>query len=119
MMRLLIPIALVAGLAAQGLNLGPAFAGTATGTLPITIQAPLQIVFTPAAPTIACNSPAGTVVAAMTTTGGDGNASTFSASGGDTSDFAVSGSNVVVGPNGIAAANCSKTDNLTITATQP
>jgi hypothetical protein len=112
-MKRLVPLLLV------GLLASPAFAGTATGSLEVTIQAPFAEVCTPGAPTIACNAPAGTVVAAITTTGGDGNTATFTATGGDTTDFAVSGSNVVVGPNGIAAADCGKTNNLTITATQP
>lgn len=99
-------------------------AGSVTGTVTITIQPAFKLVFTAAAPTIACNAPAGTVVAALGTTGGDGNASTFTATGGDTSDFTVNGTNVVVGPNGIAAANCppanqTNTENLTVTATQP
>ena len=70
-------------------------------------------------PTIACNAAAGSVVSAMSVTGGDGNPATFSATGGDTSDFAVNGVDVVVGTNGIAAANCGKTMTLTITANQP
>jgi hypothetical protein len=109
-------------LAASALALAlasPAHAGTATGTLPIAIQSPLQIVFTPANPQIPCNAPTGTKVAAISTTGGTGNPVTFTASAGDTSDFAVSGTNVVVGPNAIAAANCGSTQNIQVTASQP
>jgi hypothetical protein len=102
-----------------GMSAAAAAAGTTTATLTITVQAPFQVVFTPAAPTIPCNAAAGSVVAGLSTTGGDGNAPTFAATAGDTSDFAVSGTNVVVGTNGIAQANCGKTSNLTITATQP
>jgi len=97
----------------------PAQAGSATTTLQITIQSPLAIAFSPTNPTIACNAAAGSVVSAMSVTGGDGNPATFSATGGDTSDFAVNGVDVVVGTNGIAAANCGKTMTLTITANQP
>jgi hypothetical protein len=94
-------------------------AGSVTATLPITIQAPLALVFNPAAPLIPCNAAPGTVVSALSLTGGDGNPGTFTASGGDTSDFAASGTNAVVGPNGIAAAHCGQINNVTITGTQP
>ena len=101
-----------------------AHAGSASATLSITIQAPFKITVIPANPSIACNAAPGTPVAALSMTGGDGNPVTYAAGGGDTSDFAVSGSNVVVGPNGIAAANCpaigqTSTQTLTVTATQP
>jgi hypothetical protein len=94
-------------------------AGTVTGTLSITIQKPLQIVFTPAAPTIPCTSAPGTVVSALSVTGGTGNPATFTASSGDTSDFAVSGANVIVGPNGVNPANCGSVPTVAITASQP
>jgi len=103
---------------------GHAFAGSVTLSVPITIQAPLNIVVTPPAPSIVCNALAGTVVAGLSATGGDGNTSTYSATGGDTADFGVSGSNIVVGANGIAAANCpavgqTNVENLTVKADQP
>jgi hypothetical protein len=107
----------------------PAWAGNVTATLPITIQAPLVIVFTPPNPTIPCNAAPGTVVAALSVTGGDGNPATYTASSGDTTDFAVApgangGANVAVGSAGIAAANCGtatgpKIENVGITASQP
>jgi hypothetical protein len=111
---LALALALVAGTQAQ--------AGSVTGTLPITIQPaplPLQIVFTPAKPLIACASAAGSVVSALSVTGGDGNPVTYTATAGDTGDFAISGANVVVGANGIAAANCGTTPTVTVTASQP
>jgi hypothetical protein len=95
----------------------PAFAGSATATLSITVQAPLAVVFTPSSPTEACSTAAGTVVSALSVTGGDGNTVTWSISG-DTTDFALSGANIVVGPNGITSADCGKIDTVTVTATQ-
>jgi hypothetical protein len=112
MSRFLAPLLLV------GLLASPAFAGSVSNTLSITIQPPLQIVFTPAKPSIACDSAPGTVVSALSVTGGDGNAVTYTASAGDTGDFAVSGVNVVVGAKGIAAATCGTTPTVTITANQ-
>jgi len=119
-MKYLRPLALALVVAAAP----HAHAGSVTGSVTITIQQPLKLVFTPAAPTVPCNAPAGTVLSALSTTGGDGNAVAYTATGGDTADFTVNGTNVVVGPNGIAAANCppagqTTTENLTITATQP
>ena len=119
-MKYLRPLALALVVAAAP----HAHAGSVTGSVTITIQQPLKLVFTPAAPTVSCNAPAGTVLSALSTTGGDGNAVAYTATGGDTADFTVNGTNVVVGPNGIAAANCppagqTTTENLTITATQP
>jgi hypothetical protein len=95
----------------------PAHAGSATATLSITVQAPLAVVFTPSSPTEACSTAAGAVVSALSVTGGDGKAVTWSISG-DTTDFALSGSNLVVGPNGIASADCGKVNTVTVTATQ-
>ena len=114
-MKYLRPLALALVVAAAP----HAHAGSVTGAVTITIQQPLELVFTPAAPTVPCNAPAGTVLSAASTTGGDGNASTFTATGGDTADFAVQGTNIVVGTNGINPANCGTTQNLTIQATQP
>lgn len=104
---------------------GPAVAATATqtvtSTLTIVINAPLAISFSPANPTINCNAAAGTVVSAISQSGGDANPVTVSISG-DTTDFALSATtlpaNVIVGTNGIAAADCGKTNTVTITATQ-
>ena len=97
-----------------------------TQQLSITIFNPLGIVFSPAAPSIACNAAAGTVVSTASTTGGDGQPVTWGALGGDTGDFAFNSSQqVVVGPSGIASAHCpvaptlSTTQNVNVTATQP
>ena len=115
-MKYLRPLALALVVAAAP----HAHAGSVTGSVTITIQQPLKLVFTPAAPTVSCNAPAGTVLSAASTTGGDGNASTFTATGGDTADFRLRPSGViVVGPNGISPANCGTNQSLTITATQP
>jgi len=53
----------------------------------------------------------------LSVTGGDGNPITWSISG-DTTDFALSGNNVVVGPNGVAAADCGKVNIVVVTAAQ-
>lgn len=81
-------------------------------------SAPLALVFTPAAPTIACTAAPGTAVLSISTTGGNGAAIGYAISG-DTVDFALSGARIVVAPTGITAANCGKTPVVTITATQP
>lgn len=49
-------------------------------------------------------------------TGGDGNAVRFAIAEGGSTDFAISGANVVVGANGIVAADCGATHDVTITA---
>ena len=105
--------------ATLALGFAVADAGSVTGTATITIQAPLGVLFTPPNPSILCNALAGSLVTAISVTGGSGSPATYALTGGDTTDFAVNGANVVVGPNGIAAANCGKTNNITITATQP
>lgn len=94
-------------------------AGTVSGTLSITVSPPaMALVINPSSATLACNAAAGTAIAALSVTGGDGNAVTYTLAG-DTTDFAISGSNVVVGANGIAAADCGKTFSETVTAAQP
>ena len=118
-MRRFLP-ALVALLAGS-----PALAGSVTFDIPITIQAPPKIVFTPPAPIVKCDAAATTFVSSMSLTGGDGNPATYTAVGGDTTDFAVAGSNLVVGQSGIAAANCpppgqpNNVEIITIKADQP
>lgn len=108
----------VAALAALALPL-PARAGSVTGALSITVQPPaMALVINPSSATLACNAAAGTVVSALSVSGGDGGAVTYTLAG-DTTDFAIAGSNVVVGPNGIAAADCGKTFSESVTATQP
>ena len=93
------------------------------GTLTITITAPLTIAFSPPNPSVACLAPPGTVVATMVPSGGDNTTITWALAG-DTTDFAISGTNLVVGPNGIAASTCpvapatTNTVNETVTATQ-
>jgi hypothetical protein len=92
-------------------------AASATATLSITVLPPLSVAFSPASPSIGCGAAPGTVVAAVATAGGDGNGVSLAISG-DTGDFTLSGSNVVVGPNGVAPANCGKTNAVTVSATQ-
>ena len=110
---------------AVALFAGPAFAGSVTFDIPITIQAPAKIVFNPAAPIVKCDAPPAWVVSSMSLTGGDGNPATYKAIGGDTTDFGVDGSNVVVAPSGIAPANCpqpgqpNNVETITIQANQP
>jgi len=93
------------------------------GTLTITITAPLTITFSPPNPSVACLAPPGTVVATMVPSGGDNTTITWALAG-DTTDFAISGTNLVVGPNGIAASTSpvapatTNTVNETVTATQ-
>ena len=104
----------LAGLVALGT--GVSDAATSTTTVAITIAPPMKITVVPAAPTIACETAAGTAIAAMSLSGGTGGAVAYAASG--SADFAASGSSLVVGSNGIATADCGKTINVTITATQ-
>jgi len=70
---------------------------------------------------VPCTATPGSEVAVVSSSGGDGNAIKLSLAG-DVTDFALNATNppanVVVGPNGIAAANCGKTFVETITATQ-
>jgi hypothetical protein len=104
-----------------GLSLAPlaAVAGSVSGTLTVVVAPPaLAMVINPSNVDEACAVPEGTVVSQLSTTGGDGNPVTFSLTGGDTTDFAISGSNVVVGPNGIATADCGQTEAVTVTASQ-
>ena len=96
-----------------------ASAASVSGTLTIVVAPQvLALVINPSTVNEACEVAAGTVVSALSTVGGDGNPVAFALAG-DTSDFALSGSNVVVGPNGIAAANCNATQTVTVTAKQP
>jgi hypothetical protein len=111
-------LAVLLGAALFGIGEAGAAGGSASGTLTITIQAPLAVAFAPTAPSVPCNAPAGTIVAAVSTSGGNGNAPTLAMTG-DTADFALAGSNIVVGPAGIAAASCGTTRMTTVTATQP
>jgi hypothetical protein len=85
--------------------------------LTVTISAPLSISASPSAPTVGCNAAPGSTVSTITPNGGDGTAISWALSG-DTGDFAMSGNSLVVGANGIAAANCGGTQNVTITASQ-
>ena len=98
-------------------------AASVSGTLSITVSpAPLAISVSPSSATEACSVAAGTVVSAINVTGGDGNAITLSMTG-DTTDFVLSATtppaNVVVGPSGVAMADCGKTFTNTVTTTQP
>ncbi len=95
---------------------GPADAGTATATATVSKVSPLKVITT--AVTADCTWAPGAVVMTMGTTGGDGKAVTYTLGGTPTGDFAISGNSVVVGPSGIAAANCNTVETLTINATQ-
>jgi hypothetical protein len=93
-------------------------AGSATATAAVNkIAAPLKVVTTGLAAD--CTWSPGMAVMTMSTTGGDGKAITYTFGGTPTGDFAISGANVVIGPNGIAPANCGVVENLAIIATQP
>lgn len=95
-----------------------ALAASVSGTLTVVVAPQvLAMVINPSTVNEACEVAAGTVVSALSTVGGNGNPVTFALAG-DTTDFALSGSNVVVGPNGIAAANCNATQTMTVTASQ-
>jgi len=68
---------------------------------------------------VACNAPPGTVVARILTTGGDGKPISYTISGSVSQYFRIRPSGIiVVGPNGIAASACGKTNDVTVTATQ-
>ncbi len=110
---------ILAVVAAHGLIPFTAQASSVSGTISITVAAPaLALVISPSIAAVACEVTAGTTISALSTTGGDGNPVTFSLAG-DTTDFVLSGADVVVGPNGIAAANCNATQTVTVTARQP
>jgi hypothetical protein len=106
---------LIAGLAFLAAG-DDGLAATTNTTVTITIASPMKITVVPVAPNIACETPAGTAIAALSLAGGTGSPVAYSVSG--SADFAVSGSNLVVGSNGIASADCGKNVNATITATQ-
>jgi hypothetical protein len=97
--------------------------GGQTSSVIVSIAVASSPVFTltmspnPAGP-ISCSAAPGTVVSKATTTGGNGKAAVLSLSG-DVLSFALSGQNLVVGNSGIAAADCGKTDLVTVTAVQP
>jgi hypothetical protein len=74
----------------------------------------LQLVLSPL---VACEAPPGTVVAQLIPENGDTQQVSLSLAG-DTADFALNGATVVVGPNGIAAANCGQQPTIIITAAQ-
>jgi hypothetical protein len=98
-------------------------AGTASGTLTVTVQPPpLVLTINPASANVACNAAPGATVATLSTSGGDGNPVSFASSepsGEAAGEFVISGASVVVGSAGIAAADCGKTWALSITASQP
>ena len=68
-------------------------------------------------PLVSCEAPPGTVVAQLIPQNGDASQLSLSLSG-DTDDFALLGATVIVGPNGIAPANCGQQPTITITGTQ-
>ena len=96
-----------------------AAAGSVSGTLTVVLGPPaLAMVINPSNVNEVCAVPQGTVVSQLSTVGGDGNPVAFSITGGDSTDFAISGSNVIIGPNGITAANCGQTEAVTVSASQ-
>lgn len=96
---------------------GVAHAGSAVSTVAVSKSSPLRVVTTGV--TVDCSWAPGTVVLQLSTLGGDGTAVTYSLDGTLTGDLVISGSNLIVGSNGIAIANCGKVENLTINASQP
>jgi hypothetical protein len=92
---------------------GGAVSVTVTGKITITGQL-FNFTLTPNPATVACNAAPGSLVMTMVATGGDGNPVSFALAG-DTGDFALSGNTIVVGPNGIAPANCPVAPALTTT----
>lgn len=97
-------------------------AATVSGTLTVVIAPPaLAMIINPSNASEACEVPAGTVVSQLSISGGDGNPVTFALTpvNNGATDFVISGSDVVVGVNGIAAADCGETEAFTITASQP
>jgi hypothetical protein len=103
------------------------------GNAATAINIPLQVTVTaatttlsgnanPSNPTLACNTAPGTVISKITTSGGDGNPVALAFAPGSDASYALSAqtspANVVVGTNGIVAADCGITTNYTITATQ-
>jgi hypothetical protein len=89
-----------------------------TMTPPTPPPPPLSVSLSPASASVLCNAAPGTKVSTASTSGGNGNPVTYLISAGDTGDFAMSGADVVVGPNGVAAANCSTNQIVSVSATQ-
>ena len=94
-----------------------AYAGSSVGSVTVNKVSPLRLMT--AGVTADCTWPIGTVVMSMSTTGGNGNAITYTLGGTPTGDFVISGSNLIIGPNGVAPANCGKVEIVTITVSQP
>jgi hypothetical protein len=107
---------LAAGAALAVMGSHAAFAQAATANAVITKSSPLKLVTSGVL--VDCSWAPGTVVMKMSSTGGDGKAVTYTLGGTPSGDLAISGSNIIVGPNGIAAANCGTVENITINATQ-
>lgn len=95
----------------------PAYAGSATSNLAVNKSSPLRIITTGV--TLDCSWSAGTVVMTLSAIGGDGQPITYSLGGTPSGDLAISGANLVVGPNGVATANCGKVEAIVINANQP
>ena len=92
-------------------------AGSATATAAVNkIAAPLKVVTTGLAAD--CSWAPGMVVMTMNATGGNGKPITYTFGGVPSGDFAINGSSVIIGPNGIAPANCGIVENLSIIANQ-
>lgn len=94
-----------------------AFAGSATSSVAATKGAALHIIVTGIY--VDCSWSAGQKVLTLGVTGGDGNPITYTLGGTPTGDLAISGNTLVVGSNGVTAANCNTVESLTINAAQP
>ncbi len=95
----------------------PAIAGSASATVAANKASPLQLIITGVL--VDCSWAAGTKVLTLGTSGGTGTAITYTVGGTPSGDFAISGNTVLIGTNGVAAANCGKIENISIIATQP
>ncbi len=94
-----------------------AHAGTATATVAASKASPLQLQITGVMAD--CSWAPGTRVLIFGATGGTGTTVTYTLGGTPSGDFAISGSTLVIGTNGIAAANCGKIEPVSIIGTQP
>lgn len=81
----------------------------------------LNVTFNPNPADIDCYAPPGTLVSHIVSSGGAGQRITYSLSG-DTIDFELSHqtapADIIVGQNGINAANCGTTRDVYVTAVQ-
>jgi hypothetical protein len=103
-------------LAVLALSVGAALAGSTSETVPVSVR-PQPLHIDVVGVNTECSWPPGTVILQYAPTGGNGAPLVYTLTG-DTADFAMSGSSLVVGPSGIAPANCGKVNTVTVTATQ-